>query len=244
MKHLLSLILALVLAPLATAQLPNDTKQVIIGITNGWNSSHVTLSLFEKQRNKWIQIGKPWKGRIGKNGLAWGRGLHPLPTSGKIKKEGDGRAPAGIFNIGGAYGYAKNIAKLRNQPYRQITTRDLWVEDSKSPYYNRHIILDHEPKNTWEKRAQMRQGDYAHALKLFIAHNAPTATRKAKPYAGSSIFFHIWRGGGSRPTSGCTTMHPQQLKWLISKINPAKHPRYILLPSAEYSKLRSAWKLP
>ena len=49
----------------------------------------------------------------------------------------------------------------------------------------------------------MKQGDDAHALKLFIAHNAPP---NAVPNAGSSIFFHIWRRDGAASTAGCTTM--------------------------------------
>ena len=87
----------------------------------------------------------------------------------------------------------------------------------------------------------MKQNDYAHALKLFIAHNAPP---KAKPYGGSAVFFHIWRGGGSKATAGCTTMTPANLKKLVAWIDPTKKPVYVLLPTSEYKSKRSAWKLP
>jgi L,D-peptidoglycan transpeptidase YkuD (ErfK/YbiS/YcfS/YnhG family) len=76
---------------------------------------------------------------------------------------------------------------------------------------------------------------------LFIAHNAPP---KAIPNAGSSIFFHIWRGGGSRATAGCTTMDQAKLQWLISQIDPTRKPIYILLPKADYQKYKPLWKLP
>ena len=79
--------------------------------------------------------------------------------------------------------------------YRQITSRDLWVEDPTSPHYNRHLVLNREPLESWEKKAQMRQNDYPHSLKLFIAHNTEP---KPVPRAGSSIFFHIWRSSGTR----------------------------------------------
>jgi L,D-peptidoglycan transpeptidase YkuD (ErfK/YbiS/YcfS/YnhG family) len=87
----------------------------------------------------------------------------------------------------------------------------------------------------------MKQDDPAHALKLFISHNAPP---KTVPNAGSSIFFHIWRGGGTRPTAGCTTMEEAKLRSLISWVDPTRKPLFILLPKSEYTNLRLAWKLP
>ncbi len=252
-KILVSILSLFPLLMTANAQIPADSRQVIVGIAPSWNSSHVTLSVFERPsaNAQWQPNGQGWKGRLGRKGLSWGLGVHnagAIQTSSNklIKKEGDGRAPAGIFRIGGAYGYAPSsaIQKKSSLPYRQITTKDLWVEDSSSPFYNRHLIIDHEPKSSFEKKAQMRQGDTAHSLKLFIAHNAASAQQKARPNAGSSIFFHIWRGGGRKPTAGCTTMAPDKLKSLIAKIDPAKNPVYVLLTKAEYQRLRAVWRLP
>jgi L,D-peptidoglycan transpeptidase YkuD (ErfK/YbiS/YcfS/YnhG family) len=178
---------------------------------------------------------------LGKSGLVWGSGLHPVPSRAVTKNEGDMRSPAGVFTIGGAWGYETSIRKHPKLFYRKVTTRDLWIEDPSSPQYNRNVIIDHDPSTPWEKKQQMKQDDPAHALKLFIAHNAPP---KAVPNAGSSIFFHIWRGGGSRATAGCTTMDEGKLRSLISKIDPTRQPLYILLPKSEYAKLRPAWKLP
>lgn len=245
---LLSLLAVFLTSTLAHSQLPKNTSQLIIGIAPDSNSSHVTLSIFEKNTAGWKQTSKAWKARLGRNGLAWGIGLHPANLTGIRKKEGDGRSPAGLFRIGSesgyAFGYAPAIQKLPSLPYKQITSKDLWVEDTHSPYYNRHILIPHEPKTSWEKKAQMRQGDYAHSLKLFIAHNEGTSKKRAIPNAGSSIFFHIWRSNGAKPTAGCTTMHTDQLKSLISKIDPNKDPVYVLLTAADYKKYRSAWRLP
>jgi len=180
-------------------------------------------------------------GRLGRNGSIWGRGIHSNPTGAKLKKEGDGRSPAGVFRIGGAWGYAPTAKKHPETAYTQIPPRHLWVEDSSSPHYNRQIILDRNPSSSWEKKQQMRQGDYAHSLKIFIAHNAfPSPV----PNAGSAIFFHIWRGGGSKSTAGCTTMAEPQLRTLLANLNPKARPLYVLLPKAEYQKLRQSWKLP
>jgi L,D-peptidoglycan transpeptidase YkuD (ErfK/YbiS/YcfS/YnhG family) len=222
-------------------ELPADCRQCIVGIAPDWNSSRVEVRVFEKNGRDWLQAAGPWSGRLGKKGLAWGLGLHPLVPGVAMKREGDQRAPAGVFPLGGAYGYASAIEKNPALPYRQITTRDLWVEDSASPDYNRHLRLEAEPATAWEKNQQMKQGDHAHSLKLFIAHNpAPGAV----PGAGSSIFFHIWRAGGAKPSAGCTTLSEQNLRRLVAAIDPAKNPVYVLLPQEEYRRVAREWKLP
>lgn len=236
--------LSLALSTLACAsafELPASSTQCLVGIADSWESSSVMLRFYEKDGGRWVQRGEPWQGRLGKNGLAWGRGIHPLPAGATTKKEGDWRAPAGVFNIGGAWGYDSAIRKHAKLFYRQVTPRDLWVEDSSSRHYNRHIILERDPATAWEKKQQMKQTDPAHALKLFIAHNAPP---KVVPNEGSSIFFHIWRSGGSKPTAGCTTMAEAKLRELIARLDPDRRPLYVLLPKAEYDRYRSPWKLP
>ena len=222
-------------------EIPVASTQVLVGTAEGWNSSHVKLTLFERKPGGWAIVGSPWTGRLGKNGLVWGRGLHPVPTGAKIKTEGDGRAPAGVFDLGGAWGYAPSIQKAPSLPYVQVTSRDLWYEDARSPLYNQYQRIDHEPATTAEKKAQMKQGDSAHSLKLFIAHNAHP---RVQPGAGSSIFFHIWRNGGSSATAGCTTMAEESLKRLIATVDPARRPLYVLLPQQEYAQYRATWKLP
>jgi L,D-peptidoglycan transpeptidase YkuD (ErfK/YbiS/YcfS/YnhG family) len=222
-------------------ELPRDASQCLVGIADHWNSSHVTLGYYEKSNGRWQQVGTPWPARLGRNGLAWGRGLHPQPKGAATKKEGDLRAPAGVFEIGGAWGYDTAIRKHPRLPYRQITPRDLWVEDPASPHYNLHLVLEHQPATPWQKKQQMRQGDYAHSLKLFIAHNAPPAVT---PNEGSAIFFHIWRDGGNRPSVGCTTMDEKNLRELIARIDPSRRPLYVLLTKPDYEKLRHSWKLP
>jgi L,D-peptidoglycan transpeptidase YkuD (ErfK/YbiS/YcfS/YnhG family) len=222
-------------------QLPDSTTQCVVGIANDWNDSHVTLTLYEKSGNTWHAATASWQGRLGKNGLVWGLGMHPVPNDATVKSEGDRRAPACVFHIGDAWGYACSIHKLPSLTYHQVTPRDLWIEDPASADYNHHVRLDHAPSTAWEKKQQMKQTDPVHSLKLFIAHNAPPASRAG---CGSSIFFHIWRENGAKPTAGCTTMPEDKLKSLVSRIDPARHPVYILLPRAEYDKLRKPWALP
>lgn len=222
-------------------ELPANSSQCLVGTADGWDSSTTTLRLYQKTDGVWKAVGTPWPGRLGKNGLVWGKGIHPQSAAVTTKKEGDNRSPAGVFAIGDAWGYAHSIHKLPALSYHTITPRDLWVEDPASPNYNQHLLLSHDPATPWEKKQQMKQSDPAHALKLFIAHNAPPHAIAA---AGSSIFFHIWRSGGARATAGCTAMEQARLEWLISQIDPNCHPLYVLLPRTDYQKYRGAWKLP
>lgn len=235
------LLALLALLPATAFELPSRSTQCLVGTADEWDSSTVTLRFYEKREGRWTAVGDAWKARLGAKGLIWGHGLHSLPAKAATKKEGDLRSPAGVFAIGGAWGSDARIQKHPELPYRRVTSRDLWVEDAASPQYNRHVILSHEPATPWEKKQQMKQNDPAHSLKLFIAHNAAP---KVIPNAGSSIFFHIWRAGGTRASAGCTTMDKPKLQWLISKIDPARHPLYVLLPKNEYATLREPWKLP
>jgi len=222
-------------------ELPADSTQCVVGVAGGWDSSHATLSYYEKRGGGWQRVGLSWPARLGRDGLVWGRGIHPNPAGANVKRESDWRAPAGVFHIGGVWGYAASIRKHPKLYYHQVSSRDLWIEDPSSKDYNRNVLLDHEPASAWEKKQQMKQDDPAHALKLFIAHNAPP---EVVPNAGSSNFFHIWRADGGKPTAGCTTMAEAKLRELIARLDPTRKPLYVLLPKAEYDKYRAAWKLP
>jgi len=223
--------------------IPPTTRQLIVGLASGWNDSSATLQRWERQDRGWQAVGTPVTVRLGKSGLAWGLGLHPAGLPGPVKKESDGRAPSGVFSLGGAYGYAPNIQRKPGLPYHQVTAYDLWVEDPTSRDYNRHLKLPpwRDDLSDWEKKQQMKQDDPAHSLKLFIAHNAG---ERILPGAGSAIFFHIWRDNGARSSSGCTVMPEADLKTLIAWVDPAQKPLYVLLPEPAYRDLRTPWQLP
>lgn len=225
--------------------IPAATRQLIVALAPHWDDSSASLQRWEKTGETWNPVGTPIPTRLGKSGLAWGRGLHPTGLPGPQKKESDNRAPAGVFTLGGAYGYAPSasIPRKPSLSYHQVTPSDLWVEDTTSPDYNRHLRLPTGtlPRTDWEKAQQMKQNDPAHSLKLFIAHNAAEQTLAG---AGSAIFFHIWRQDGAKPSSGCTVMPETDLKTLIAWVDPARNPLYVLLPREVYENYKAAWNLP
>lgn len=233
----------MLLACVAEAAVPRECTQAIIGIAEGWNDSHVTLSVVEKNAaGRWVRVLGPFRGRLGRAGLVWGLGLHSNPWFATTKSEGDGRSPAGVFELGGLWvTNKKTVQRDARIPYVQVGPADLWVSDPAYPkLYNRHVRLNHPARTAWEKKEQMRQNDYAHSIKLLICHN----TNKPQVGAGSSIFFHIWRRNGAAPTAGCTAMDEANLRSIIARLNPSRHPVYILLPREEYASRRKSWLLP
>lgn len=223
---------------LAGPVVPPETRQLILGLSETWDSSSVTVTRWERGPDGWSQVGGALPARIGREGLAWGLGLHPV-DGGPVKVEGDWRAPAGAFALGGAFGDAPALSA--EWPYRQVSERDLWVEDPTSPHYNQHLVVTGaQPLTAWEEGQRMRMGDPAHALKLVVQHNAAPP----KPGAGSAIFFHVWRGDGAHPTAGCTALARDGLEAIIDWLEPDAAPVYVLLPTDVHQSVRGSWGLP
>ena len=222
------------------AGVPNDCAQLILGLAPDWNSTRGTLQRLERQRaGEWRPVAAPVPVLFGKNGLAWGIGVVGQSEPGLHKQERDGRAPAGVFEIGKVFGYDAKLPPGADYPYHQVSDADIWSDDPRSPNYNRHITID--PKNPPDNYSheKMRSGDFAYHWLVEIRHNSDPPI----PGAGSAIFFHI-RRGVNRPTTGCTTMAEPELVKLISWLRADRRPCYALLPQQEYENKWRDWDLP
>ena len=234
---------ALLLLPSSgyAAGVPDECTQLIVGIAPDWNSIHGNVQLFERPPGgKWEPVSPSFPVLFGKTGLAWGSGLAGQNENGLRKNEHDGRAPAGVFSMGKIYTYDAQLPAGADYPFHQVTTADAWVDDVKSPEYNRFVTIPDPAKPPpWFAKQKMRHNDFAYRWLLEIRHNSDPPA----PGAGSAIFFHI-RRGVNRPTAGCTTMAEQDLVKIITWMRAARHPCYALLPSAEYDKKWQSWHLP
>ncbi|HVV81833.1 MAG TPA: hypothetical protein VHE35_02095, partial [Kofleriaceae bacterium] len=174
------------------------------------------------------------------NGLAWGRGLHgdgAPARPGPVKAEGDGKSPAGIFDLGGAWGYAAAAPAGARLPYTAATASWQCVDDPASSHYNR--LLDASAVAVdWSSHEDLRRDDDVYRWLVEVKHNAA-----ATPGAGSCIFLHVWRGPGTS-TAGCTAMDEPRLESLLVWLDPAAHPRFVLLPAADYAAVWQPWALP
>jgi L,D-peptidoglycan transpeptidase YkuD (ErfK/YbiS/YcfS/YnhG family) len=233
-------------APKHTAGVPARSRQLLVGVADEWSSSSAVLQRFvrtgtARTSGRWMAVGDPFPARLGPNGLAWGIGLHSTPSGAVMKREGDDRSPAGVFTLSTAFGYSEAWAARTRLPYVTVGARDLFVEDPASPLYNAHVRIDHAPATAWERDQQMYQDDPAHRLEVLVDHNR---TAPPTPGAGSAIFIHIWRGDGTKPTAGCTSVRDADLEALLSWLDPAATPVYALLPADEYRQFQKTWGLP
>lgn len=230
------------LAEAQGAVVPRDVKQLVVAVAPDWDSHGVRLQCFERGRKTWKPVfAAPIPALVGRSGLAWGRGVHRIPegSTAPLKRERDGRAPAGVFALGRVFGYAPQLPEGAEYNYRQVTEWDAWVDDSSSEFYNRHVVVDPQKVPEWFEKQRMRHGDFAYRWLLEIRHNADPPV----PGAGSAIFFHI-RRGEDRPTAGCTTMRESDLVAIIRWLRVKSKPHYVLLPQGEYERFREEWGLP
>ena len=92
-------------APSLQAQVPDDAEQVIVVTTPDWSASKGVLTRFNRDAVDWVKVGDSIPIAVGHTGLGWGLGVHPIQNQGgPVKTEGDGRAPAGLFEVGTAFG--------------------------------------------------------------------------------------------------------------------------------------------
>ncbi|WP_223528960.1 L,D-transpeptidase [Pseudomonas sp. GL-R-19] len=220
----------------AMAQGLDGSDQLIVVTSNGWDDIQGTAQRYERRGKTFEKFEAPFAVVLGKNGMGWGKGLLDIgQPEGPVKQEGDGKAPAGMFKLGTAFGYEPS-AETR-LPYLPLTPTIECVDDSQSTRYNELVDAAVVEKN-WSSSERMRRSDELYRRGIVIQHNTP-----ASPAAGSCIFFHIWRGP-TAPTRGCTAMDPADIARLFNWLDPGKSPVLVQLPQAQYEKLRERWKLP
>ncbi|RON57904.1 M15 family metallopeptidase [Pseudomonas frederiksbergensis] len=212
------------------------SNQLIVVTTKNWTTIQGTAQRYERHGQTFEKTGKPFAVVVGKSGLAWGKGLTVVEQrDGPVKREGDGKAPAGIFKLGTAFGYDNSAdTKL---PYLPLTPTVECVDDSQSKRYNQ-LVDGATVAKDWNSSERMRRDDDMYRKGIFIEHNTP-----ASASSGSCIFFHIWRGPTSG-TLGCTAMDPADIAGLLGWLDPRQLPLLVQLPEAQYEQLRQDWSLP
>lgn len=221
-------------------QLSKDCGQLLVSVANSWDSNRANMWCFYKTAEGWKTTRtEPIPVLFGKNGMAWGKGVLPVQPEGTMKREGDRRTPAGLFELGTVFGYGSSIPGGGSYPYNQVDRWDAWIDDPSNKYYNQHFEASPSNKPSWFESQRMRLGDYAYRYKIEVRHNSDP------PVAGygSAIFFHV-RRGPDRTTHGCTTMTESNLVRVIRWLQEDQNPHYVALPRAEYLKVQALWKLP
>jgi D-alanyl-D-alanine dipeptidase len=219
---------------------------MLVVTTADWNAVAGTLQRFERAdaRKKWKRVGTPIAVVVAKKGLGWGAGVAMGSDFGArgaldpVKHEGDTRAPAGLFRLSTAFGYAAEAPSGWKMPYVSLTPTVECVDDVRSKYYNQ--VVDRAAVSAdWNSSEHMLYSNGQYRWGLVVDHNVDPVV----PGAGSCIFMHIWLGTGEG-TVGCTAMAQENLEAVLGWIDASKKPLLLQLPRAEYKKIRRRWKLP
>lgn len=225
---------------IAGAQLPAEARQLVVVTTPAWSSTAGEMRRYirEDAHEPWSPDGSRVPVVVGHAGLGWAGdtlGTRRDPR----KREGDGRAPAGVFPLDTAFGFASVSDNASAAlPYREITPGTECVDDTASAHYN--TIVDRRTVRAvdWTSAERMREiGQYR--MGVVVGYNA----RPPRRGRGSCIFLHIWAGPRS-PTVGCTALAEPEMDALLRWLDPARRPLLVQLPVREYARLRSRWRLP
>ncbi len=224
MKQITKLFLALFLSLVSLSA----SEQLILIVSNDFDTDKATLTRYESIKGHYQHLGKMITVNIGRNGLGWGIGQEGFTPkrSEPVKKEGDGKAPAGIFKISKAFGYAKS--SNTKMPYIQADKALICVDDSNSKDYN--TILELNQSDNPKSFEWMRRKDNLYKYGLVVEHNDI-----AKKGAGSCIFFHIRKSENS-PTAGCSAMKEEDLTNIIEWLDPEKEPIVVQIPKSYCSQ--------
>ena len=226
-------------------RLPNSeldrSRQLLVVTAPDWNAVSGEFRCFERPNRTaaWVPVFAVPNVALGRSGLAWGVGLHQAPTGdGPIKREGDGKAPAGVFPIVEAFGFARTAdAKITGFPYRELTATTEGIDDPASRHYNRIVDARSISSKDW-KSSEMMRDSQPYRWGAVVGHNW-----QQKPGGGSCIFLHVWEGAGV-PTSGCTAMPEEQMLRVLRWLDRGKKPVLVQLPVEEYRRVRESWRLP
>jgi L,D-peptidoglycan transpeptidase YkuD (ErfK/YbiS/YcfS/YnhG family) len=244
--RLFSLLLFACSWPLVTGQSAarelDRSRQCVVVLTNDWASTSGEMRAFERAETagSWSQRGAVTPVLTGKQGLGQGQGLVRLDFGGvPPKKEGDNRAPAGVFRLSSAFGYAPpRSAAWVKLPYLALSSQIEGIDDPNSRYYNTLVDRSTIAKIDWRSSEQMRRDDVRYKWGVVVEHNPDRI-----PGAGSCIFLHVWKNS-STLTTGCTAMSEDDLVNLLRWLDPARHPILVQMPRANYRAIQARYGLP
>ncbi len=206
----------------ALPQILMASAQLIIVVSDEFNATTATLQRYELHNNHFKPVGTTIPVNLGRSGMGWSLSELNIPHNHNdpLKREGDGRAAAGIFYVTGSFGYAPQTNP--HMPHIQSSRDLICVDDVNSSAYN--TITTRSKAADAASFELMRRDDGLYELGLTLSHNS---TRT--PYHGSCIFLHVEKAPAT-PTAGCTSMTKEQLRILIEWLDIRKKPLLIQIP--------------
>ncbi|MFM9903383.1 MAG: L,D-transpeptidase [Pyrinomonadaceae bacterium] len=217
-----------------------QSLQVVVVTTSDWDAVTGTARLYGRKNEKsaWKMVGESFPVVIGRSGLAWGNELTRQTSATKIKQEGDGNSPAGLFPLTASFGTSSKPTAIE-LPYTKLDEFTECVDDPKSFHYNKIVNRMGVGNFDWKSSEKMLAIRPEYDLGVFVAYNTYPVVKEK----GSCIFLHIWKDA-STGTSGCTAMERRSLERIVGWLTTAKHPYLVQLTDTDYGKYKSLWNLP
>jgi|WetSurMetagenome_2_1015567.scaffolds.fasta_scaffold55308_2 zinc D-Ala-D-Ala dipeptidase len=222
---------------------PQNSRQMLLVLTDSITSTNGNLIYFKREKDQivWEQISDTFPVVIGRNGLGWGRGLNSIDSLKlPMKTEGDGRSPAGVFELGAAFGYtnAKEMKGLKI-PYVPVTEMVECIDDINSSHYNKIVLRSEIEELDWLSSEKMYFAGVWYEQGVIVKQNMDPII----PGAGSCIFLHNW-SAPNETTAGCTEMEPLKMKELIYWLDSSTNPVLVQLTKQLYNEYQQSWELP
>ena len=205
-----------------------QSTQLITVKAKDWHGPIAQMQWLERTNtnSEWEPINETFEVVIGKNGVAWGQSLMPIPSGATtFKKEGDMKSPAGLFGFCFAFGYPQSHDPDIKWPYLPLNNNFVGVDDPDSRYYNCIVDQSKLTSHDWKSAETMWRPDGLYKWGLVIDFNFENAmsVSLSSKGAGSQIFMHIWRGPGMG-TEGCIAMPEEKMLGMLHWIDGNKRP--------------------
>ena len=184
--------------------------QLVTVVAPRGRSTTGSLRLWRRSGECWLPVDGPWAAHLGRNGVS------------ETKREGDKTTPAGAFEIQPVmYGIGANPG-VRYR-YHRVVCGDWWVEDIRSPFYNRfhHVRCGTKPPFRITSE-DMSRSPISYRYLTVVDYN----THPIVPGRGSGIFLHVSASGG--PTLGCVSLTRAQLVTVLRWLDPAASPEIVI----------------
>ena len=203
-------------------------QQIILVVAKDFQTPKAKLTCYENGKKIFDTI----EVNIGKNGLGWGLGEVTLTQKKNEphKKEGDKKAPAGIFKLTTIFGYEKE--QNFKMPYLYADKNLICVDDSDSKLYNQITKM---PKIAPKSYENMRRDDKQYKLGVYVGHNKRQIKNR-----GSCIFLHVQKSK-NHPTAGCTSMGIEDIKKITSWLDKSKNPILIQIPQSSLKEVMNLY---
>jgi L,D-peptidoglycan transpeptidase YkuD (ErfK/YbiS/YcfS/YnhG family) len=189
--------------------LHEHTRQVVtVNHTHGY---HARIAYWVLRHGHWTKVYAVRDGRIGYGGL----------VAPKQRHQGTGTTPSGTVRLISAFGTHRRDTAW-DLPYRRIRKGDYWVEDNRSPYYNRYRNKAEGGFRWWLAPGKENSSERLRDFPVQYEYSIVTGYNRAQVrHRGAGIFLHV---NGSGDTAGCVSAPRPFLKRMMVRLDPAQDP--------------------